>query len=99
MSATGRPLGTSGDTDPRPLVSITVDGAPLTVRAGDMLATALARAGLLRLRNSPRTGAPRGAFCHMGVCQECALHVDGAIRQACLTPTCAGMVVERRGVL
>ena len=35
----------------------------------------------------------------MGVCQECALHVDGTIRQACLTPVADGMSVERRGVL
>ncbi len=41
----------------------------------------------------------RGAFCHMGVCQECALHVDGVLRQACLTPVRPGMAVERRGVL
>jgi len=40
----------------------------------------------------------RGAFCFMGVCQECAIHVDGAIRQACLTPVRAGLRVELRGV-
>ncbi|WP_341992801.1 (2Fe-2S)-binding protein [Azorhizobium sp. AG788] len=90
---------TSGGTDPRPMVSITIDGTPLAVREGDMLATILARADLKRLRHSPRAGAPRGAFCYMGVCQECALHVDGTIRQACLTPARAGMRVERRGVL
>ncbi|GGF89781.1 (2Fe-2S)-binding protein [Azorhizobium oxalatiphilum] len=87
------------ETDGRPVVTISVDGAPLEARAGEMLTTALARSGLLRLRQSPRNGAPRGAFCHMGVCQECALHVDGAVRQACLTPVRAGMAVERRGVL
>ncbi|WP_029002970.1 (2Fe-2S)-binding protein [Azorhizobium doebereinerae] len=85
--------------DQRPTVTITVDGAALRAREGEMLTTALARHGLLRLRRSPNAGTPRGAFCHMGVCQECALHVDGAIRQACLTPVSAGMAVERRGVL
>lgn len=90
---------THDGTDPRPLVSITVDGTAFAVREGDMLATILARLDLKRLRHSPRAGAPRGAFCHMGVCQECALHVDGALRQACLTPARAGMSVERRGVL
>jgi sarcosine oxidase subunit alpha len=34
----------------------------------------------------------------MGVCQECVLHVDGTLRQACLTPVRAGMAVELRGV-
>ncbi|MGU3496657.1 (2Fe-2S)-binding protein [Xanthobacteraceae bacterium A53D] len=92
--------GTVGrDSDGRDAITITVDGADVPARAGEMLSTALARNGLLRLRLSPRTGAPRGAFCHMGVCQECALHVDGAVRQACLTPAQPGMCVERRGVL
>ena len=85
--------------DQRAMVTLTVDGVPVTARAGDLLTTVLARAGLLRLRVSPRTGAPRGAFCQMGLCQECALHVDGVVRQACLTPVRAGMAVERRGVL
>jgi D-hydroxyproline dehydrogenase subunit gamma len=84
--------------DGRPLVSITVDGESVSARAGDPLATALALAGYLRLRASPGAGTARGAFCHMGVCQECALHVDGVLRQACLTPVSAGMTVELRGV-
>jgi sarcosine oxidase subunit alpha len=50
------------------------------------------------LRASPRAGAARGAFCHMGVCQECVLHVDGVLRQACLTFVREGMRVELRGV-
>ncbi|OYX09183.1 MAG: hypothetical protein B7Z15_14500 [Rhizobiales bacterium 32-66-8] len=81
------------------MVTLTVDGMAVAARAGDLLTSVLARNGLLRLRHSPRTGAPRGAFCHMGLCQECALHVDGVVRQACLTPVRAGMAVERRGVL
>jgi sarcosine oxidase subunit alpha len=84
--------------DRRPLVSIMVDGENVSARAGDPLATALALAGRLRLRASPAAGGPRGAFCHMGVCQECVLHVDGVLWQACLTPVRAGMTVELRGV-
>ncbi|MDE1568863.1 (2Fe-2S)-binding protein [Aquabacter sediminis] len=92
--------GTSGvGGDARPLVTILVDDVAVPARAGEMLTTALARNGLLRLRRSPKAGGPRGAFCHMGVCQECALHVDGVLRQACLTPVREGLTVERRGVL
>jgi len=34
----------------------------------------------------------------MGVCQQCAIVVDGAIRQACLTPVRAGLSVKLRGM-
>ena len=78
-------------------VTFTVDGEPVSAPEGEPLATALACAGLLTLRASPRAGAPRGAFCFMGICQECAILVDGVLRQACLTPVRAGLVVERRG--
>ena len=55
---------------------------------------ALLCAGRLDVRRSPRTGSPRGAFCMMGVCQECLVRVDGVLRQACLTPVEDGMRVE-----
>ena len=79
-------------------VMFTVDGLPASAPAGEPLASALASLGYQRLRVSPRDGTPRGAFCFMGVCQECVLHVDGVLRQACLTPVTAGMAVELRGV-
>jgi len=84
--------------DARPQVGFTVDGAAVSAPAGEMLAAALACAGLLPLRRSPRTGAPRGAFCLMGTCQECLVTVDGVPRQACLTSVRAGMDV-RLGLL
>jgi D-hydroxyproline dehydrogenase subunit gamma len=78
-------------------VTLIVDGTPIRVLAGENLATALGLAGMLRLRQSPRAGATRGAFCFMGVCQECAIFVDGTLRQACMTPVAEGMVVALRG--
>jgi D-hydroxyproline dehydrogenase subunit gamma len=79
-------------------VSFTVDGEVVTAPEGEPLATALASAGRLKLRDSPQAGTPRGGFCFMGICQECAIHVDGVLRQACLVPIHAGMRVELRGV-
>ena len=79
-------------------VEFTVDGATVWAPDGEMLAVALAARGLLRLRHSPHHGGPRGAFCFMGACQECAILVGGVIRQACLTPVRAGLRVELRGV-
>ena len=66
-------------------------------RQGEPLATALLAAGRLHLRNSPAGQAPRGAFCLMGVCQECAVMVDGSVQQACMTTVQNGMSVELRG--
>ena len=83
----------------RPMVEFLVDGVAVEAPAGECLAVSLACAGRLRLRSSPRAGTARGAFCFMGVCQECAIRVDGELRQACLTPVRAGMTVSLQGSL
>ncbi len=80
-----------------PRVAVTLDGAPALLPAGESLATALLCEGHVLLRRSPRDGTPRGAFCFMGACQECAILVDGTIRQACLTPVTEGMAIELKG--
>ena len=87
---------TRGATRP-PDVAFTVDGHPFSAPEGEPLAAALACAGLLRLRTSPRRATPRGAFCFIGACQECLVSVDGAPRQACMTPLRAGMDVRLGG--
>lgn len=83
--------------DQRARVTITVDGAPLRVPLGEPLATAMLCEGHLCLRRSPNAGAPRGAFCFMGVCQECSIEVDGQLVQTCLTPAREGMAVRLKG--
>lgn len=82
----------------RATVSIIVDGAAVTVPHGVSVAAALIAAGITTLRHAPRDGAPRGAFCLMGVCQECVCTIDGVRREACRAPVHAGMhVVTGRG--
>ena len=75
-------------------VTITVDGDPLRVAAGDSLAAALLAAGRLATRRTPVSGAPRGPFCMMGACFECQVEIDGATVQACMTPVAEGMAVR-----
>ena len=70
------------------------NGTAIPVRSGQSVAAALLDAGIRRLRLSPRASTPRGAFCMMGVCQECVVRVDGRLVQACLTECRPGMVVE-----
>lgn len=76
-----------------PALAFTFDGRPVRGFAGESVAAALLAAGITTLRRSPRDGAPRGAFCWMGVCQECTVVVDGQRRPACRMPVAAGLVV------
>jgi aerobic-type carbon monoxide dehydrogenase small subunit (CoxS/CutS family) len=78
---------------PEPVV-VYVDGEAVMAEPGESLAVALAVHGRIILRKSPHRGDPRGAFCMMGVCQECAVVVDGKRTTACTVAVYAGMVVE-----
>lgn len=71
-----------------------VDGRPVRFRIGEPVATALLAAGIRHLRNSPVEEAPRGAFCFMGVCQECVALIDGEQRQTCLVDAQPGMRIS-----
>ena len=79
-----------------PAVTITVDGKPLLAHPGESLAAALLTAKIYTLRCSPRAKQPRGAFCFMGVCQECLVLIDNRRGLACHTPVQAGMVIKTR---
>lgn len=76
-------------------VTFTFDGRTVEGHAGEMLVAALMRANMLTLRNAPHDNAPRGAFCCMGLCQECAVAVKGQTVEACRTQVAADLVVER----
>ena len=75
-------------------VTVFVDGAPIKAYAGEMLAAAMLAAGIVSLRRSPSGHTPRGAFCLMGVCQECLVRIDGQTRQACLVTVVDGLSVH-----
>lgn len=61
----------------------TFDGQTVSAHLGDTIAVALLRAGVSTLRRAPIDGAPRGLFCCMGVCQECAVRVNGETVEGC----------------
>ncbi|WP_445327153.1 2Fe-2S iron-sulfur cluster-binding protein [Yoonia sp. GPGPB17] len=50
---------------------------------GESVLAALTRAGFHHLRDAPEDAAPRGAFCCMGLCQECIVQVDGRQIESC----------------
>ena len=76
-------------------VSITVDGKKITAHEGEMIAAALCAAGIKVLRYSPKYNQPRGIFCAIGRCTDCAMEVNGQPNvRTCVTPVQEGMVVE-----
>ena len=82
-----------------PEVSFLFDGARLTGYAGENLAVALMRSRHLHLRDAPEDGAARGAFCLMGLCQECVVELDGMRVESCRVELRDGLNVTslRRG--
>ena len=84
----------AGVTPPEGSVAFTFEGRPLTAHPGEAIASALMRAGLPAMRRARLRDEPRGYYCGMGLCWECAVHVEGlGVVRACLQPAAAGQVV------
>ncbi|MGH7122974.1 MAG: 2Fe-2S iron-sulfur cluster-binding protein, partial [Stellaceae bacterium] len=76
-------------------IAFTFEGREVTGRRGESLAAALIAVGVRGLRTT-RTGAERGIFCGMGVCQDCLVEVDGqSNRRACMVKLDRAMTVRR----
>jgi sarcosine oxidase subunit alpha len=74
-------------------VTITVNGKPLRVTSGTVVAAALAQAGVSLFRRSV-TGQPRGPLCGMGICFECRVTINGVAQsRSCQTLCTDGMEV------
>ncbi|MEH6725479.1 MAG: (2Fe-2S)-binding protein [Hyphomicrobiales bacterium] len=76
-----------------PLVAFTFNGRAISGHRGEAVFTALTRAGVLHLRDAPEDGAPRGAFCCMGLCQECVVEIAGNSVESCRQPLSEGLAV------
>lgn len=74
---------------------ITLDGHPVLAFEGESVAAALLAAGQPRLRLTAVRREPRGVFCGIGACFDCATTIDGARNvRACQTPVRDGMSVQ-----
>ena len=81
--------------DGRKKVSIKVDGTPLEVLEGEILAAALWANGFISLGHNPSDGSHRGMYCGIGHCYECRVTVDGVEDlRSCLIRVRDGMRVE-----
>jgi len=78
----------------RPRLAFTFEGRTIEAAQGESLAAALLAAGIATFRET-RGGEARAPFCGMGVCGECLVTVDGAVRRACLEYAAEGIAVAR----
>ncbi|MFC7594693.1 (2Fe-2S)-binding protein [Terrabacter sp. GCM10028922] len=80
-------------------VTVSVDGVPVTGRAGQTIAAVLLAAGESSWRTTSFGDAPRGLFCGIGVCFDCVVEVNGlADVRACLRRARDGDVVVRQHI-
>ncbi len=80
-----------------PVLTLTVDGQPVTAEPGETVAAVLLRQQTPACRSTPVLGSPRAPYCMMGVCFDCLVIVDGAAStQSCLVTVREGMRVERQ---
>jgi aerobic-type carbon monoxide dehydrogenase small subunit (CoxS/CutS family) len=75
-------------------VALSVNGKPVSMPAGTIVAAAVALAGVTRFRASVH-GESRGPLCGMGVCLECRVTINGQPHcRSCLTLCEQGMEVR-----
>jgi hypothetical protein len=56
-------------------LTVTVNGAPMSISPGTTVAVAMALAG--RACRTSVSGEPRGPLCGMGICFECRVVING----------------------
>ena len=76
-------------------VTITGDGKKLEAREGEMVLACLIANGIIVNRYTAKRNEPRGLFCGIGQCTDCAMIVNGKPNvRTCITPVKEGMVIE-----
>ena len=78
-----------------PAFEIEVDGRRIVAYEGETIGAALIAAGIYRLRHTAKQHQPRGMFCGIGLCCECAMVINGVPNtRACQTLATPGCTVE-----
>lgn len=84
-----------GVDDPGNIVEITVDGRKIKAKEGEKILAALLANGVIINRYTVKRKEPRGLFCGIGQCTDCAMIVNGKPNvRTCITPVKEGMVIE-----
>lgn len=87
-------LRIAGSTEGRRSFRFVFDGVPVLAYEGETVATALLAAGIRVMGHVPGRDGPHGLFCAMGICQECAVLVDGVVTEACRLVASDGLSVS-----
>jgi len=78
-----------------PSVKITVDGKVILAKEGEPVLAALLGSGIKINRYTAKRHEPRGLFCGIGQCTDCAMVVDGVPNvRTCVTPVREGMIIQ-----
>lgn len=84
-----------GVTQSEPVVHFTFEGEGYTGCAGESIASAIMRAGVVALRRTRQNNEPRGYYCGMGLCWECAVNVEGTgVVRSCVHPISDGLAIS-----
>lgn len=89
-----------GQQEEAKMVTILVDGKEVQAREGENILAALIANGIIVNRYTAKRNEPRGLFCGIGQCTDCAMVVNGKPNvRTCITPVKEGMVIEtQKGV-
>ncbi len=76
-------------------VTVILDGVPIQVEKGQMIAAALLEKGIRVNRYTRKNHAARGIFCGIGQCTDGVMVVNGQRNvRTCITPVEDGMIIE-----
>lgn len=82
------------DSNPK-MIEIIVDGQKVPAKEGEPILAALLAQDIMVNRYTVKRNEPRGLFCGIGQCTDCAMVVNGRANvRTCITPAVEGMVVE-----
>jgi aerobic-type carbon monoxide dehydrogenase small subunit (CoxS/CutS family) len=76
-------------------IHIEVDGELVAAFEGEPIAAALLAAGYRVFRRTTKRDEPRGVYCAIGRCTDCAMTVNGRPNvRTCVTPAADGMKIR-----
>lgn len=77
------------------VVEIIVDGKAIKAYEGEPILAALLSNGIKVNRYTIKKQEPRGLFCGIGQCTDCAMIVNGQPNvRTCITPVKGGMIIK-----